>query len=344
MHRIVLGLIVALSLLFAGCIGGSDDAAEDGELLERAEVTEDTGGIQGAVTNAAIEAVPDITVTLEQTGETTESSMDGSFAFSELSPGAYTLVFEGDGFLPTQKEVDVSAGEVTFVDIVLTEEPTREPYSVQNEMTGFIECSARAGPAPDPEPTGFFLGVAVCSVPNSLVPGNATNDRFNFFYEIEPDPWQKVTELQWDPSQQLAEEFSVRVEPEGIANDRATEFGAAWDSSPMHIHTDRDRFIEVDENTTEICEEEEDSVDPDDTYCDRYYVEEGGVGQIRVFVSHADPIPAGLAIQEDYQLVISTFYHAPACEEYSVFQGNTCDQEVEPRHDEHSPGEDDQVR
>lgn len=327
----LLGLI-----LTAGCIGLGDDAEEETDIERQARVTEDTGGIEGVAVDPAVEGIPEASVTIKETGASTETAMDGSFAFSELPPDTYTLTVQAEDHLPTEQEVDVSPNEVTFVEIVLTEEPTLKPYMTQHDFTGFIECSARIGPPPDPAP-GIYYGRAVCATPNSLLGGSVTNDRFMFTYEIEPDPWQMVSELRWDEDQDLAERFSVRVEPIGIANDRSTEFGGEWDTSPMHILTDRERFHEVDQNTAEACEGGSDS------YCDRNYVEDGGDAQIRVFVSNADPMPAGVAIQEEYDIVISTFYHAPACEDFTVMQGNTCPQEAQPRmEDPYEPDEEDE--
>lgn len=347
MRRIILVGIMASALMLAGCIGG--DGAEESDLLENAQVTEDTGGIQGIVTNEAIEAVSGVTVTLDETGETKESRLDGSFAFSELPPDTYTLVLEGDGFLTAEETVDVSAAEVSFVDIVLSEQPTRTPYMQQDAMTGFIECSVRAG-----------FGVAVCAIPNAAMgiigqDGNATNDRFLLPFQIEPDPWQMVVEADWDASQRTAERMSIPVEPFGLPNDRQTEFASTVERPPVVMTTDRDRFIEVDQNTTAICEGEKDPQDPAlsadaESYCDRNYTEEGGDAYIRLFtagepVQVPDAVPEvggaslgfGVAFQEEFDIFTTVFYHAPACEDFSLLLNNECSQAGEPLEDEHTP-------
>ncbi len=326
--------------MLAGCIGGED--AEDNGMLEEAQVTEDTGGIQGVVTNEAIEAVGGVTVTLEETGETRESGMDGSFAFSELTPGTYTLTFEGDGFLTTEEQADVQAQEVTFVDIVLPDEPTRTPYSVENAMNGFIECSAA---------TPVVL-VAVCSVPNTVVNivesetglgvgGNATNDQFLFNWHVDPDPWQITTEMEWEDEQPLAEEFRMIIEP-GIANEDQTRLAEEIGPSPLHATIDREQIAEVDQILDELCEGERDpegalaSQDPD-TYCGYDIIEEGALFMTRVFVDRDGDPTLAAAIQQEFTHFVTTFHHGPACEDFSIIRNNECPVAGQPHEDEHTP-------
>lgn len=335
MRRIILLGIVALSLLFVGCIGGADDD-EDSDRLEQAQVTDDTGGIEGIVTDEAIEAIPAITVTIEETGETTESGIDGSFAFSELPPETYTLTFDGPGFLATEEEVEVRQAEVSFVDVVLTPEPERTPYMVQDAMKGFIECSA-ASPV---------VLVAVCSVPNAVtqflgIEGNATNDRFLFEWYIEPDAWQFVAEMEWEDNQPLAEEFRMIVEP-GISNEDQTRFVEETGPSPLHASIDRDRIVEVDQILDELCEGERDpegALAPQDpeTYCGYDIIEEGAMFHTRVFVDDSSEVTLAAAVQQEFTHYVTTFHHGPACEDFSIVGNNECPVVGEPLEDEYTP-------
>ncbi len=338
-RQTVLALTLAAALLFAGCLGiGGDDEADsqDPELQSKARTTADTGGIQGVVTDPAIQPIDGATITLSQTGDATQSAQDGSFAFSEVQPASYTMRIEADGFIGTEQEVTVRSGQVSTIDIIIAQKPSIEPFSQAIEKAGFVECSVRAG-----------VGFAACAVPNLLLGNNATNDKFLFDFPLESNPWQMVSEMSWDANQPLGSTLDLIIEPNGISNDVRTEFGSTLGESPLVINTDRKRFAEIDLNTTRICNGEMDDPGPispnREAYCNRNYVEEGGEGQARVFVSGpiAVPVPGtpqtnpvtlrvGFAVQQEYDLVITAFYNAPACEEYSIFNGNTCDQMSSP--------------
>lgn len=341
MQRSWLLAALLLAAPMAGCLGfgGEDTSDEDVDMKNRAQVTEDTGGIQGVVTDPAIQPIEGATITIQELSQSTETADDGSFAFSELPPGTYTLKLEAEGFLSTERDVDVTANEVQTTDIVLTNRPSLTPYSQQVEFKGFVECSV-ATPA---------VLVAVCAIPNSLLEfvvgenSTATNDKFLFTFPIEEDPWQMISEVQWDANQPLGESLSMSVEPDGLPNDGKTEFGGIRGNSPLLVNTDRERFAEVDTNTTAVCEEEKDpesSISASrDAYCNRAFIDEGGNVMVRLFVSNTDltgqGVPTGgLAVQQDYDLVVTTFYHAPACEDYSLFLDNTCEQMTAPPEDD----------
>lgn len=336
MNKILL-VGLAFVLVSAGCLGfGEDSEGEESiDTQERAEVTEDTGGIQGTVTDPSIEAVEGATVTIEGTGEQTQTALDGSFAFSELSPDTYTLTFDAEGFLPTDQSVEVTRGEVTFTDVVLTPEPSQSPYMTQYEFNGFIECSVA---------TPVVLA-AVCSIPNFFVEGNATNDRFIFDWFIEPDAWQFVTEMEWEDQQPLAEEFRMIIEP-GISNEDQTRFAEETGPSPLYANIDRERIVEVDQILDEICEgerEPEGALAPTDpeVYCGYDILEEGALFHTRVFVDDSSEATLAAAIQQPFTHYVTTFHHAPACEDYSILRGNECPQEGQPREDEHTPSPED---
>lgn len=330
MQRSWMLALLLLGAALSGCVGADDEQTSDVDLQNKARATSDTGGIQGVVTDPAIQPVEGATVTIQELGRSTETATDGSFAFSEITPSTYTLEITADGFLSTDRQIDVRADDVLNVDVVLTNRPSITPYSQQIEFKGFVECSLA---------TPVVL-VAVCAIPNSVLSfvtggGNATNDRFLFTFPIEEDPWQMVTEVRWDAGQPLGESLSMIVEPDGLPNDDKTEFGGLRGTSPLIYSTDRARFAEVDLNTTKVCNEE---LDPEsdfsasrESYCNRAYIDEGGLVWVRLFVSNTDltgqGVPTGgVAVQQSYDLVVTTFYHAPACEDYSLFEQNTCAQ------------------
>ncbi len=83
------------------------------------------GSIRGVVTDAIFEgmALPDITVTVAETGQTATTDLEGRYSFPELAPGSYTLLFSGTGFAATNRaDIVVIAGQITDVDIEMSAE------------------------------------------------------------------------------------------------------------------------------------------------------------------------------------------------------------------------------
>lgn len=331
-----LALLIALILVtpaLTGCLGfGGEDGGQDGglETKSRADVSSQTGGIEGVVTDEAIQAVENANVTLVEIGEETQTAADGSFAFSKVQPGSYTIKVEAGGFISTERTVEVSQNEVSTLEIVLAHEPTVQPYSQQFEFKGFLECSTHT----------VVVGIAVCSIPNIFFE-NSTNDRFIFFHETEPNAWQMVTELQWEPTQPTAERMVLIVEPEGIYNDNDVTFAEDEGSGPIVLNTGRERMVEVIENLQSTCEEE-DATGSNEEYCNRRYIEEGGTLAIRVFVEgmqqfstpEGNVSTVGVALQQPFTIINTIFYNTPACEDYSVFEDNTCPQQKAPPEDD----------
>lgn len=327
----LVGLLLAVPLL-TGCLGlGGEDGADDRpELKNQATADESTGGIQGVVTDPAIQPIEGAEVTLQGLGQSTTTASDGSFAFSNLAPRDYTLEITADGFVSTTVDVSVSSGKVATSDTILAQKPTTQAFMQQQEFTGFVECSASTP----------VVAVAVCAIPNFFV-SNTTNDRFMFTWEVEPNLHQLTAEIDWDPSQPTGTHLSFNIEPAGISNEPTTTYAEPVGEGPLVANIDREALEAVEANMTAICNEEAEpqgAISPSnpDAYCRPNLLEEGGAFQARIFVSNADPIPAGTNLQQEYHVIVTMFYNAPACQDHSVFLDNPCDQQEPASEDETS--------
>ncbi|MGH2669815.1 MAG: carboxypeptidase-like regulatory domain-containing protein, partial [bacterium] len=276
----LLAMLLLAVPLSAGCLGGDDASAEERvRLKNRAAVSDRAGGIEGLVTDPAIAPVAAADVFVIQTGATTSTADDGSFAFSNVAPGAYTLQVSAEGYIGTELPVEVLAGRVSTVDIILAVLPSTLPFFQTREFTGFVECSVRT-PA---------VGVAVCAIPNTELGGNVTNDRFLFSWPVEPDLWQLTAELSWEANNPAAAWMSFPIEPIGIPNEGQTFYARGFATTPIVHNVQRDRILEVDANMTAICNGE---LAPDgtlapqepDAYCRDPLVEAGGEIWARIFV------------------------------------------------------------
>ena len=95
---------------------------------------ETTGTLRGTVVdaNGAVVAGANVTVTNDATGtkQTKQTTDDGTFEFSKLSPGSYTVTVEASGFKRSlSKEVSVKIGIVNPLDVKL------EPGAVSETVT-----------------------------------------------------------------------------------------------------------------------------------------------------------------------------------------------------------------
>src|SRR5688572_21074791 len=107
-----LSLLVASSVLLAGCTGGGDgpppaDEPVDFSNLEL-EATETTGVIRGVVVDDAIRPLANATVTLVSDGDRTATTTDsGTFGFEQVPPGTHFLTVSRFRYLDQQQSVDV---------------------------------------------------------------------------------------------------------------------------------------------------------------------------------------------------------------------------------------------
>ncbi len=316
----LLALLLTTPVL-AGCLGGGEGGDEGDELRrQRAEVTSQLGGIEGSVTDTAIQPIEGINVTLQETGDVAGTAVDGSFAFSKLTPGSYTVVVQGDGFVSQQAEASVQAGDAAVVDFILEPLASQEAYTQQLELAGFFECGAEVGWNISQLPVlgYFFYGRSVCSTPNGILGGNATNDRFAHFFSLDAPIETVVYEMVWDPTNRMSEWMTTRMEIEGFANDGIGTIFRTQGPSPIHVRMDRPVWEGLQENYTAECEEGEDA------YCGYSFFDGGWDLQTRVFPAWqcADERGGGcVVVQQEFTHFVSAFYNAPAPDGFAVANG-----------------------
>ena len=84
---------------------------------------QEAGSIRGRVTDADFDdaPVPGVTVRIAETEQEATTGEQGNYAFPELEPGTYTLVFSKAGYTRNvESGVVVTAGQLTDVDVALT--------------------------------------------------------------------------------------------------------------------------------------------------------------------------------------------------------------------------------
>jgi hypothetical protein len=114
------------------------------------------GGITGIVTNAnSNEIVSGAIVTLSPNNSSVQTDAAGSFSFSDLEPGTYTVQVKASNYETTTAQVSVVAGMITKCDVSLT--PTSQQASISvststitfdkgvNELTFTIKNTGKSG-------------------------------------------------------------------------------------------------------------------------------------------------------------------------------------------------------
>jgi len=79
--------------------------------------------------------IPDATVTLKETGDTTKTTDAGLFAFNGVAPGEYTLTVVALGQKPYERHVSLSAENAAEIEVTMTHAPTA--------LTGVVVTASR---------------------------------------------------------------------------------------------------------------------------------------------------------------------------------------------------------
>lgn len=308
---------LALLLVTAGCLGGTDGSQEPVQQA-RADVSSSTGGVEGTVTDPAIQPIGNATVQLVEANRTTEAKPDGSFAFSNVQPGTYTVEANATGFLADQQEVTVRAEQIATVDFLLAHAPTTESYTQTWEMRGFFECGFAAGydasAAPPPaNRSGGVISWPFCATVNSLA-GNATNDDFDEHFTTEPNLRTLVVETRWDPSAgSLSDQLWVDIVPQGFHCGNITKCKWSlldhWGPSPLVGRVNDTRIDSIQSYFERRCN------NGTDEYCGHNFEQDGWPLWIRVY-PRWECQPAGpqacVLVQQEFTHVTTAFYNEPA--------------------------------
>jgi hypothetical protein len=113
-------------------------------LVSQAQTQSNPGAVKGTLTDESGAVIPAATVTLTGNGgaKTAQSQADGSYSFTDLAPGQYTVNLNFIGFAPFSRTVTVAPG-------LTVQLPIRLSLSTETQR---VTVSAEPGPTVSTEP------------------------------------------------------------------------------------------------------------------------------------------------------------------------------------------------
>ena len=130
MHRRSAQLVLTAVLLLAG------------SFTARAQ----NGQVSGRITDPQGAAVPNLTVQVinqaDNSKKEVQTNESGSFAVSNLLPGAYRLVIEPQGFSPVSKEFTIALGQAAVLNVQLEVESVKTSVNVKGGVAAEVKTES----------------------------------------------------------------------------------------------------------------------------------------------------------------------------------------------------------
>ncbi len=195
MRRLVLVFFTALTL--SGCVA-TEGTPAGAAINERPEFDESSGALEVLVTDDELAPIVGATVGVAP-GEAPEgaaaiapltTSMAGVAVFSRLLPGAYNTQVVALGYESVTKRVEVTAGDVTKLQLIVVRLPSDDPFHATEIHRDVVQSVLwRIGPACDTvvqPPIGTCLGFQYNDVT---------------FYRVLAEDWATIVdEASWIPN------------------------------------------------------------------------------------------------------------------------------------------------
>ncbi len=283
------------AVALAGCTGGDGDASGvPNDVSGPADVTDDTGGIQGLVLSDEGLPVAGAQVALGTDGDATTTDEQGRFTFSGVAPGSYQLFVQKLGFQTIGRSISVQAGDVTEVEVTVSAIQVAEPYHLTLNQEGLFGCGLSWRPAV------VYSGVAICGV----VGGDVDDFLLEFHLEGPMDGWEEasgVFETEWQSNQAAGRGLSVNWEKLGCSNVGDSRFVRTQGHNPHHGYVEGDHIESVRDDGCSSS-----NCDGDDE-CNI---------QSRVFsfpdtLGESAPADVGITIQQRYTNFMTAFFYEP---------------------------------
>lgn len=117
------------------------------------------GSVKGVIKTSDGQPAPYVNVALKEINKGTITADDGSFNIKNVKAGNYTLITTFVGFQPQEKQVEVTAGQATVVDLTLSESSEQLAEIVVSDTRSMNEKTVEIGKA----------GIKPMDLPQSII-------------------------------------------------------------------------------------------------------------------------------------------------------------------------------
>lgn len=275
-----LAVVLVATVTLAGCSGagggdGKDPAAEGAGALPM---------LHGYVLDPAVRPLAGATVKVLDTNASTLVDDEGFFGFDGLPVDQFLVVVATmDGFMPTSKQITLTADRSFVLNFTLEPVPVATPYSTVVKKEMMLDCQ---------------VGIVMQEEYNQVPCGGGVQSEAVDTWDIAVEPGLSgvVVEMYWEPTTQLAESLGFRLETLELGQLNLV-LGQVVGTSPQ--------VIRVPQSTAE-----------------RYY-SAGGLMRLTVYAEpNADEnevgVGAAVAVQQPVAAYGTLFYVAPADPTYTL--------------------------
>lgn len=317
--RFLLAIFVMTGLAVSGCLGGDGDASADpaSDPTGPAAFDEETGGIEGVVTDEEAKPVAGAQVGVLGLALETVTDADGRFVFDNVAPGRQSVVVQKLGYESASRAVEVVAGQSVSLQFTIAQIVVHEAYHLSIPKTGYFECTWRY--------SAVLVGASgPCGYTNvNGTTGNPldqyvfTNSERKWNYGADPGAMSVLNEMVWTAGS-AATGDNLRIFFSYADRSSQHTFCQADGFSPLVMKWERE---EVDEDSDWECEIGSEGNQPSDEP-DTIDLEEGMKLQTFVSVGVARVADTstgqGFAYDQRFEIWFSMFYWEPAPADFSA--------------------------
>jgi hypothetical protein len=261
--RVLFAVLFSGLVAFSGCVAGQAGQANStpgvSSVAAPPEFSEDKGAIHGSVVDDQGLPIAGATVGLVEPSLTKTTAANGEFTFNQLPPAKYTFSVIALGYEAVSQRVEVKAGEVTQLHLVLVPVSIAEAYHKTLQQAGYVQCTLAMSPG---VPTGgvypgipkWIGGVAVCGAfcIVQCLPAFPP-DKFLLHWALDKGAQELVHEMSWTSTQAAGKGLFVVVEQDGVSNIPAKTYGQKIGPSPLIIFVNQTRMLNLSAATGQDC-------------------------------------------------------------------------------------------
>ncbi|MBI4393936.1 MAG: carboxypeptidase regulatory-like domain-containing protein [Euryarchaeota archaeon] len=292
----VFGALIMVAASLAGCVDPGAAPVSPASTDDQSKVTLDfdarldesrPGAILGVVGDLTFAPLKGAKVSIDTMNVSRVTDESGRYEFIDLENGRYLVSASLEGYFTKTASAVVKNGTIYELNFKLEQIPTKNPYSVPAEAKGQISCHAIASHPFTGDGTEYSCG--------QLDPNN--KDRFR--WDLNEDAAGIVIEMRYTPQTSASSRLSLTASTEGFGD----------------LDTDLGRTI---------GENGYARIDVGPSVLKRYYARGG------TFTSFTKLAPSlgddeqdtsgGLAVNQQFEIVVTVFYVLPGPANYSVYQ------------------------